>query len=51
MTPAQVLFRYLTQVGVTPLTGTTSDAHMVEDLAIFSFELSSVDIYRISGLL
>ncbi len=39
-TPAQILFRYLTQVGVVPLTGTRSGAHMREDLAIFEFELT-----------
>ena len=50
-TPAQVLFRYLTQVGVTPLTGTTSDVHMAEDLAIFTFELSEADINKIDLLL
>lgn len=50
-TPAQVLFRYLTQVGVTPLTGTTSDDHMVDDLAIFKFELSEADLNRIHQLL
>lgn len=38
-TPAQVLFRFLTQEGVVPLTGTQSEAHMREDLAIFEFEL------------
>jgi diketogulonate reductase-like aldo/keto reductase len=38
-TPAQVLFRYLTQSGVVPLTGTRSETHMREDLAIFEFEL------------
>lgn len=37
--PAQVLFRFLTQEGVVPLTGTQSEAHMREDLAIFEFEL------------
>lgn len=50
-TPAQILFRYLTQVGVVPLTGTTSDIHMVQDLAIFTFELSEDDINRIHHLL
>lgn len=38
-TPEQVLFRFLTQEGVVPLTGTQSEAHMREDLAIFEFEL------------
>ena len=39
-TPAQILFRHLTQSGVVPLTGTRSEAHMREDLAIFDFELA-----------
>jgi diketogulonate reductase-like aldo/keto reductase len=39
-TPAQILFRYLTQIGVVPLTGTRSQEHMREDLAIFEFELT-----------
>jgi diketogulonate reductase-like aldo/keto reductase len=39
-TPAQVLFRYLTQEGVIPLTGTKSEVHMDEDLEIFDFELT-----------
>ncbi len=39
-TPAQVFFRFLTQLGVVPLTGTKSEVHMREDLGIFSFELS-----------
>ncbi|MBX5461051.1 MAG: aldo/keto reductase [Steroidobacteraceae bacterium] len=50
-TPAQVLFRYLTQVDVVPLTGTTSEAHMREDLAIFEFELTETEIKAISALL
>lgn len=39
-TPAQILFRYLSHEGVVPLTGTKSDAHMRDDLAIFDFELT-----------
>lgn len=39
-TPAQILFRYLTQIGVVPLTGTKSLTHMHEDLSIFQFDLS-----------
>jgi diketogulonate reductase-like aldo/keto reductase len=39
-TPVQILFRYLTQVDVVPLTGTRSEAHMREDLAIFEFKLT-----------
>jgi diketogulonate reductase-like aldo/keto reductase len=39
-TPEQTLFRYLTQSAVVPLTGTRSETHMREDLAIFEFELT-----------
>ena len=42
-TPAQILFRYLTQTGVVPLTGTRSEAHMRDSLSIFDFELSAAD--------
>jgi diketogulonate reductase-like aldo/keto reductase len=37
---AQILFRYLTQIGVVPLTGTQSETHMRDDLSIFDFELT-----------
>jgi diketogulonate reductase-like aldo/keto reductase len=47
---AQVLFRYLTQAGVVPLTGTRSEAHMRHDLAIFEFELSPEERNRIDRL-
>jgi diketogulonate reductase-like aldo/keto reductase len=42
-TPAQILFRYLTQIEVVPLTGTRTETHMCEDLAIFEFELSELE--------
>jgi len=50
-TAAQVLFRYLTQVGVTPLTGTKSETHMREDLAIFEFTLTDSEVRAITTLL
>jgi diketogulonate reductase-like aldo/keto reductase len=46
-TPAQILFRYLTQIGVAPLTGTKSETHMREDLSIFDFELSHEELSAI----
>lgn len=49
-TPAQVLFRYLTQEGVVPLTGTTSDIHMREDLQIFEFELTESEREAVGAL-
>jgi diketogulonate reductase-like aldo/keto reductase len=50
-TPAQVLFRYLTLNGVDPLTGTTSEQHMREDLDIFTFTLSPDEQHSIARLL
>ena len=50
-TEAQILFRYLTQCGIMPLTGTTSVKHMDEDLAIFDFDLPSDVVQAISALL
>ena len=50
-TPAQILFRYLNQSGVTPLTGTTSQNHMREDLSILDFEISSIELENITTLL
>jgi diketogulonate reductase-like aldo/keto reductase len=50
-TPAQILFRYLTQIGVVPLTGTQSETHMRDDLAIFDFELTIEERGAIDALL
>jgi diketogulonate reductase-like aldo/keto reductase len=50
-TPAQILFRYLTQDGIVPLTGTRSPQHMREDLAIFDFELADEERAQIEQLL
>jgi diketogulonate reductase-like aldo/keto reductase len=50
-TAPQILFRYLTQIGIVPLTGTKSETHMREDLAIFDFELTDEERGAIDGLL
>jgi diketogulonate reductase-like aldo/keto reductase len=50
-TAAQILFRYLTQIDVTPLTGTRTVAHMREALAIFQFELTEPERAQLSALL
>jgi diketogulonate reductase-like aldo/keto reductase len=50
-TEAQIFFRYLSQSGIVPLTGTSSDQHMREDLSIFDFELSSEELKNLSLLL
>jgi diketogulonate reductase-like aldo/keto reductase len=50
-TEAQIFFRYLSHSGIVPLTGTTSEQHMREDLGIFDFELSLEDLKHVSLLL
>ena len=49
-TAAQILFRYLVAIGVVPLTGTKSEAHMRDDLAIFSFELTDDELSAMDAL-
>ena len=41
---AQVVFRFGLQAGILPLTGTTSERHMHEDLAIYDIELDAADV-------
>jgi len=50
-TEAQVFFRFLTQSGIVPLTGTSSERHMREDLDIFYFELTPDDLVQVERLL
>lgn len=50
-TKVQVFFRFLNQVGIVPLTGTSSEQHMTEDLNIFDFELSSKELTDVEKLL
>ncbi|MBS1258117.1 MAG: putative oxidoreductase YtbE [Candidatus Scalindua arabica] len=46
-TPEQVVFRYSIQIGILPLTGTTSEQHMKEDLLVNEFELNNDDLKMI----
>ena len=50
-TPEQIFLRYLTQADIVPLTGTASETHMREDLAIFDFELAASDCDEVARLL
>jgi diketogulonate reductase-like aldo/keto reductase len=50
-TPAQILFRYLIEIEVVPLTGTQSETHMRDDLAVFDFELTIEERGAIDALL
>jgi diketogulonate reductase-like aldo/keto reductase len=45
--PEQVVFRFALQVGMIPLTGTSSSAHMKQDLECFDFELAEADVTAI----
>jgi diketogulonate reductase-like aldo/keto reductase len=49
-TAAQILFRYLTQIEVAPLSGTRSESHMIEDLAIFDFELTESQLRTVEQI-
>jgi diketogulonate reductase-like aldo/keto reductase len=49
-TPAQILFRDLSQLGIVPLTGTRSETHMREDLAISEFSLSDAEQAALTAL-
>jgi diketogulonate reductase-like aldo/keto reductase len=42
--PEQVVFRFALQVGMIPLTGTSSSVHMKQDLECLEFELGEADI-------
>lgn len=51
VTPAQLLFRFLTQMGIIVLTGPTSEQHMREDLAIFDFSLTGRELGGLTALI
>jgi len=46
-TQAQIFYRYLNQLGIVPLIGSTSQQHITEDLEIFNFELAPDEISQI----
>ena len=43
-TVAQIIFRFSQQIGILPLTGTTSKEHMLEDMGVSGFDLTSEEI-------
>ena len=49
-TVSQVIFRFAQQVGMLPLTGTTDDGHMREDLESSTFQLAEEEVRLIEGL-
>lgn len=50
-TIAQIIFRFALHVGMMPLTGTTDEQHMREDLAVFDFRLAEDEVRAIESLL
>ncbi|MDZ4661376.1 MAG: aldo/keto reductase [Pseudomonadota bacterium] len=50
VTSEQIVFRFARQIGILPLTGTSDEEHMKEDLKIFDFELSQGEIETIHML-
>ena len=49
-TPEQIVFRFSMQAGMTPLTGTTSEQHMKEDLQAVEFELKNDNVQLIAAI-
>ncbi|HET9962818.1 MAG TPA: aldo/keto reductase [Nitrospiraceae bacterium] len=48
--PAQIVFRFAMQIGMVPLTGTTSRQHMKDDLQSDRFTLSAEELRRIESI-
>jgi diketogulonate reductase-like aldo/keto reductase len=46
----QVVFRFAIQAGIIPLTGTSSEAHMREDLAVLGLALDARDVATIEAI-
>jgi diketogulonate reductase-like aldo/keto reductase len=49
-TPAQIVFRFAHAAGILPLTGTSSGAHMQQDLASRELPLAADDVHAIETL-
>jgi diketogulonate reductase-like aldo/keto reductase len=49
-TPAQIIFAFARSVGILPLTGTSSQEHMQQDLASLNLELSTEEVRAIESL-
>lgn len=50
LAPVQLIFCFAQQAGMLPLTGTTSRAHMQDDLAALDFALDEADVRTIAEL-
>eukprot|EP01038_Epipyxis_sp_PR26KG_P009641 gene9641-12980_t len=50
-TQEQIFFRFIQSIGIVPLSGTTSNQHMLEDLQASSIDLTQDEINTINSLL
>ena len=49
--PLQLIFRFALQIGMLPITGTTNEEHMKDDLEVLTkFELSTDDVQKIESI-
>ena len=48
--PEQIIFKFAIQVGMVPLTGTTSLQHMKDDLTVYDFELTADEVEFIESI-
>lgn len=46
----QIVFRFALQVGMVPLTGTTNETHMKEDLAVYDFDLDDGEVNTVDDI-
>ena len=49
-TPEQIVFAFARQVGMVPLTGTTSEVHMRHDLVSVALQLDEKDVFGVDGI-
>lgn len=49
-TPSQVVFKFCMQAGMVPLTGTSQEAHMREDLASIKLALTETEVSEIENI-
>ena len=49
-TPEQVVFRFALQIGMTPLTGTTDQTHMAQDLSALKLSLTDEEMNRLENI-
>ena len=49
-TVPDIIFRFAIDIGMIPLTGTTSAEHMRRDLGVIGFHLDAAEVSQIEGI-